>query len=104
MWRSFCLNICIFRETFLYLPVFEKLLMIIQRKIHTMLSYFFYYFFQRMALVKESFAIQMPNVSERFLKYADSASVEMVGKETVGIALVRFVVHRRSFYLFIYLL
>lgn len=49
--------------------------------------------------MKESAAIQMPNVSERFPKDADSASVEMVGKETVGIALVRLIVLRGSFYL-----
>ncbi|KAJ7390771.1 hypothetical protein OS493_022329 [Desmophyllum pertusum] len=40
----------------------------------------------RMALVKESFATQMPNASESFPKDADSASAEMVGKETDELA------------------
>lgn len=37
----------------------------------------------RTAPVKEYFVTGMPNVFERFPKDADSASVEMVGKETV---------------------
>jgi len=42
-----------------------------------------------MAPVKEYLATPMPNVSERFPKDADSASVEMVGRETVEHAPVR---------------
>ena len=42
-----------------------------------------------MALVKEYFATPMLNVSERFQKDADSASVEMVGRETAEHAPVR---------------
>ena len=42
-----------------------------------------------MAPVKESFATRMPNVSDRLLKDAESASVKMVGRETGEHALVR---------------
>ena len=42
-----------------------------------------------MAPAKEYFATRMPNVCERFPKDADSASVEMVGRETVEHAPVR---------------
>ena len=42
-----------------------------------------------MAPVKEYFAARMPNVFERFPNNADSASVEMVGRETVEHAPVR---------------
>ena len=36
-----------------------------------------------MAPVKEYFATRMPNVSDRFQKDPDSASVKMVGREPV---------------------
>ena len=42
--------------------------------------------------MKESLAMQMPNVYERFPKDADSASVEMDGKETVVLAWVNLIV------------
>ena len=42
-----------------------------------------------MALVKVYFATPMLNVSQRFSKDADSARVEMVGRETVELAPVR---------------
>ena len=45
--------------------------------------------FQRTAPVKEYFATRMPNVSGQLSEDAGSASVEMVGRETVEHAPVR---------------
>ena len=53
--------------------------------------------FQRMALVKESLATQMPNASESFPKDADSASAEVVGKETDELAPVSLTVVFQTF-------